>query len=210
MTPKIKLSFKAGFQVGSVKEFETDNLTIGRDPENLLTIDDIEVSRKHAGISFLNQEFFLEDFQSTNGTFLNGKKIKKPEKLESGDLITFGETVVLEFSFNPQNISEFNTIDDNTFIFDYPDAVMKPDEFMKEPDEFVKEPNVKAVDEYIKISQDKQSVLNKLPAWLIILIIALAFLVIFCFIPFIVIEVTNQWCNLFSGFFNAISTGACP
>lgn len=203
MTPKIKLSFKAGFQVGSVKEFDTDNLTIGRDPENLLVIDGIEVSRKHASISYFNREFFIEDFRSTNGTFLNGRKIKKPERLESGDLITLGETVVLEISFIPQNMSEFDTVDDNTFIFDYPDAIMRPDEMAEEPNE-------KVVDQSINISQNKQSVLNKLPTWLIILIIALAFLVIFCFIPFIVIEVTNQWCNLFSGFFNAISHGACP
>ena len=52
--------------------------------------------------------------------------------------------------------------------------------------------------------------LNRLPSWLIILVIALAFLVFFCFIPFIIIEVSNQWCNLFSGFFNALSPGACP
>ncbi len=49
-----------------------------------------------------------------------------------------------------------------------------------------------------------------LPSWLIVTLIALIFIVIFCVIPLIIIEVSNQWCNLFSGFFNAISPGICP
>jgi ABC-2 type transport system permease protein len=46
--------------------------------------------------------------------------------------------------------------------------------------------------------------------WVVILLAALAFIVIFCVLPLVVIDVTDQWCNLFAGFFNSISTGACP
>jgi hypothetical protein len=46
--------------------------------------------------------------------------------------------------------------------------------------------------------------------WIVILLAALAFIVIFCVLPLVVIDVTDQWCNLFTGFFNSISTGACP
>jgi ABC-2 type transport system permease protein len=46
--------------------------------------------------------------------------------------------------------------------------------------------------------------------WVVILLAALAFMVIFCVLPLIVIEVTDQWCNFFSGIFNSISPGVCP
>jgi len=46
--------------------------------------------------------------------------------------------------------------------------------------------------------------------WVVILLAALAFIVIFCVLPLIVIEVTDQWCNLFAGIFNSISPGVCP
>jgi hypothetical protein len=51
---------------------------------------------------------------------------------------------------------------------------------------------------------------STLPTWALVLFIAIGFIILFCLIPFVVIEVTNQWCNLFSGFFNAISPGICP
>lgn len=51
---------------------------------------------------------------------------------------------------------------------------------------------------------------QKKPTWVVILLAALAFIVIFCVIPLIIIEATNQWCNLFAGFFNSMSPGVCP
>ena len=46
--------------------------------------------------------------------------------------------------------------------------------------------------------------------WVFILLAALAFIVIFCVIPLVVIEFTDQWCNMFAGIFNSISPGVCP
>lgn len=50
----------------------------------------------------------------------------------------------------------------------------------------------------------------QLPAWLIVSILAIFFLILFCVIPFLFIDIFNQWCNLFPGFFNAMSPGICP
>jgi hypothetical protein len=50
----------------------------------------------------------------------------------------------------------------------------------------------------------------RLPAWLIVSILSISLLVIFCLIPFLLIDTFNQWCNLFPGFFNAMSPGICP
>jgi hypothetical protein len=51
--------------------------------------------------------------------------------------------------------------------------------------------------------------IKKFPPWVVVTLIALIFLVLFCIIPLIIIELSNQWCNLFSGFFNAITPGIC-
>jgi hypothetical protein len=51
--------------------------------------------------------------------------------------------------------------------------------------------------------------INDLPSWVVVTLIALFFLALFCVIPLIIIEISNQWCNLFSGFFNAITPGIC-
>ena len=51
---------------------------------------------------------------------------------------------------------------------------------------------------------------QKKPAWLVIGLVALAFTVIFCCISLVVIDIADQWCNLFAGIFNSISSGTCP
>jgi pSer/pThr/pTyr-binding forkhead associated (FHA) protein len=50
-------------------------ITIGRDPENSISLDDVMVSRKHAVIQKVKDDYFIEDLGSTNGTFLNGQPV---------------------------------------------------------------------------------------------------------------------------------------
>lgn len=204
MASNIKLTVRAGFKTGLEKEFETDLLTIGRDPKNLMVIDDIEVSRNHAIIRRMVDGFYVEDLNSTNGTFLNGRSVNKPEKIENGDLITLGESVVLVLSIPTEITSEEEILPEESLVLDYSDATIERDGLPKEK---VEEPEKKPI---VMVDNKKLNLLERFPTWVIILIVAFAFLVIFCFIPFIVIELTNQWCNLFSGFFNVLSPGACP
>jgi len=63
--------------------------TIGRKPNNNITIDDLSVSDKHAHVITIVKDSFLEDLGSTNGTYVNGKQVRK-HILEPGDTITFG------------------------------------------------------------------------------------------------------------------------
>lgn len=51
---------------------------------------------------------------------------------------------------------------------------------------------------------------KKKSGWLIALLIVIGILVVFCLIPWIIIEVTNSYCALFPGIFNSIQPGACP
>lgn len=64
--------------------------TVGRSESNEVTIDDPNVSRRHARISREDRGFVVEDLGSTNGTLLGGAPIDR-ERIEDGDELTFGQ-----------------------------------------------------------------------------------------------------------------------
>jgi hypothetical protein len=69
-----------------------DGITMGRSPTADIQIDDPFASSAHARI-FLRGEFmYIEDMGSTNGTFLNGRQLRKPEQLKVADTIRIGDT----------------------------------------------------------------------------------------------------------------------
>lgn len=64
-------------------------LTLGRTPPNDIVISHPKVSRNHAMIRMLEAgEYYLVDVGSTNGTFLNGKRVVTPVQLKEGDVIS--------------------------------------------------------------------------------------------------------------------------
>lgn len=67
-------------------------LNIGRDAGNDLVLDDPAVSGFHAGIFFDNGRVELVDLGSTNGTFINGRKLSGRAELKAWDLVRFGST----------------------------------------------------------------------------------------------------------------------
>ncbi len=66
-----------------------ERYTIGRLPDNDIRIDNVAVSGHHALIINILNDSFLEDLNSTNGTYVNGKIVKK-HALQHGDVITVG------------------------------------------------------------------------------------------------------------------------
>jgi pSer/pThr/pTyr-binding forkhead associated (FHA) protein len=67
-----------------------DRTTLGRRPYNDIVIDNLAVSGEHAVLQMTGGEVFLEDLNSTNGTYINGKAIKK-QQLQNGDSIEVGK-----------------------------------------------------------------------------------------------------------------------
>ncbi|MBP5751899.1 MAG: FHA domain-containing protein [Treponema sp.] len=67
-------------------------ITIGRDYDNEVVIDNKLASRHHCSIQKIRDEYFLKDENSTNGTFLNDHRIPSDKyvKLATGDKITVG------------------------------------------------------------------------------------------------------------------------
>jgi pSer/pThr/pTyr-binding forkhead associated (FHA) protein len=76
----------------SLGEFSLDKerTTIGRRPANDIHIDNLAVSGDHAVITTIGNDSFLEDLDSTNGTMVNKKPVKK-HVLHHGDVIEFGK-----------------------------------------------------------------------------------------------------------------------
>jgi len=97
MTSSIKLIVKTGDEINKSFDLIKDKNIVGRDPESDIVIDGIEISRNHLVITKKGETFQIEDLNSTNGTFLNGKKLKKLTDIKNGDLISLGENHVLEF-----------------------------------------------------------------------------------------------------------------
>ncbi|HJZ87130.1 MAG TPA: GGDEF domain-containing protein [Polyangia bacterium] len=71
-------------------------VTIGRDPQNEMPLQDVGISRRHARV-FRDEKvgrYLVEDLGSTNGTRLNGARLHKPTALTEADKIIVGSTVV--------------------------------------------------------------------------------------------------------------------
>jgi FHA domain len=76
-------------QVMAEYNMNKERYTVGRLPDNDIRIDNPAVSGHHSLIINILNDSFLEDLNSTNGTYVNGKLIKK-HALQHGDVITAG------------------------------------------------------------------------------------------------------------------------
>jgi pSer/pThr/pTyr-binding forkhead associated (FHA) protein len=67
-----------------------DRTTLGRRPYNDIVIDNLAVSGEHAVLQLSGNEVYLEDLNSTNGTYVNGKAVKK-QLLQNNDTVEIGK-----------------------------------------------------------------------------------------------------------------------
>ncbi|MDR2834624.1 MAG: FHA domain-containing protein [Bacteroidales bacterium] len=73
--------------------FHEKNISVGRDSSNDVVINDSKVSRNHLTMSMNNSgQVFLTDLNTSNGTFVNGKKIYSQVKLNPNDIVRIGDT----------------------------------------------------------------------------------------------------------------------
>lgn len=105
-----------------------NEITVGRDPQCELTLNDHSVSRQHAKIIVKWGSHVIQDLQSKNGTYVNGEKIADETTLADGDEIVFGS--IKAIFKNPQE-------------FDF-DAISKSIQEQKPKDEAVTPPETQA------------------------------------------------------------------
>jgi pSer/pThr/pTyr-binding forkhead associated (FHA) protein len=81
---------------GSTFSLAGDLIRIGREPDNDVVIDDDEVSEHHCQIVREGEDLYLEDLNSSNGTFANGGVLADRLRLSVGDVVTIG-SVLFQF-----------------------------------------------------------------------------------------------------------------
>jgi pSer/pThr/pTyr-binding forkhead associated (FHA) protein len=92
MPTRIVVLDEAGGKLGTHRLAQT--LQIGRDSSCDITLSDTYVSQQHARITNRNGSWVIEDLGSTNGTYLNQRKVTVPTELAPGDSIRIGKTVL--------------------------------------------------------------------------------------------------------------------
>ncbi|HEY2250728.1 MAG TPA: EAL domain-containing protein [Planctomycetaceae bacterium] len=80
----------------------TQPFTVGRDWDNALQLADATISRRHAELLLVDNDLFVRDISSRNGTFLNGHRISRFEKLLGGDRLQFGTAA---FTVRPPRVT---------------------------------------------------------------------------------------------------------
>lgn len=80
-------------QEGTVIALDSEPLTVGRGSRNTLRLEGDEyASSWHARVEPRGDGVWVEDIGSTNGTFVNGKQVEAPRRLQPGDLVRVGST----------------------------------------------------------------------------------------------------------------------
>jgi diguanylate cyclase (GGDEF)-like protein len=82
---------------GQVHALDGESFTVGRHPDNSACIDDQGMSRHHAHIVKKGRKYWIEDLGSSNGTYINGRRVTNAE-LSNGDTLQFGPRVSFRLS----------------------------------------------------------------------------------------------------------------
>jgi len=98
MTPQTyQLVMRAGPNPGKVFALDRSDISIGRGVNNTFVINDAEISRNHVRFTKGDTDYLIEDLGSTNGTFINGRRISGQQTLKSGDSLQLGENVIVSY-----------------------------------------------------------------------------------------------------------------
>jgi hypothetical protein len=121
-----QLTMRSGPTPGKSFELAGDEIKIGRDPGNDISIKDPEISRVHARLLAQAEGYVIEDLGSTNGTFVNGQRLIGPHLLKPGELVLFAENVSYAFE-------EYIPEQDATMISEPAAAPLPPTEIDETP-----------------------------------------------------------------------------
>jgi predicted component of type VI protein secretion system len=123
-TSAFRLIVRRGKSPKTEYDLSEQAVILGREPINDIMLQELEISRRHASITFADGRYTIEDLNSTNGTFVNGRKISTPVALREGDLIDLGDTVSLAFQ-GPVKATEATLVESDPAIVDQPTVQKK-------------------------------------------------------------------------------------
>ncbi len=137
-----KLILKFNNEIIDHIELEQGDMKIGRKSSSEICIDNLAVSGEHANIFTIGEDSFVQDLGSTNGTFVNNKKITK-HHLHNGDVINVGKHAMVYFA--EETAGEENTEDFAKTV------IISPTSSAESPDA----PTINQADETLSMQSDK-------------------------------------------------------
>ncbi|RDH85716.1 MAG: hypothetical protein DIZ80_01965 [endosymbiont of Galathealinum brachiosum] len=126
----IQICFNGG--VENELQLDKETMTIGRKSDNDIHLDNLAVSGHHAKILTILNDSFIEDMNSTNGTYLNGSLVKK-SALSDGDVVKIGKHEIKYINENASSGDDF----EKTMIINPDSDGMQETEGSKEIDKSV-------------------------------------------------------------------------
>ncbi len=125
-----QLVVQTGPQTGEVYNLTQDLVIVGRDPVSDIPVNDPEVSRQHARLTRSGSGYMIQDMGSTNGTFLDGKRLSGEQvPVAAGQMIAVGSNITLLFMAVPANAAMPAAVaaPDSGTVLALPDTDMVPD-----------------------------------------------------------------------------------
>lgn len=95
MPQSFQFIVRNGPEPGKVISLTRPEMVIGRDPTADIPLPDAEVSRRHARVYLQGGGYWIEDFGSTNGTFVNDRRLVGPHALADGEILQLGNNISL-------------------------------------------------------------------------------------------------------------------
>lgn len=205
MEAAYRLVMRTGPTVGMAYPLDKSEMFIGRDLSNAISINDPEISRRHARIFRQGNNFVIEDLGSTNGTLVNGQRLKGPYELRPGELIVFGEQVSLIFegaaADEDATVASGSAMPE-THVAQYPVDQEPQPEPISQPGYTGQIPEQQ---EYYDEPEKK-----KFPIAIVIIVAIILLIICACVIGLYYIDANDLWCDLLGFAFNAINAGSCP
>ena len=88
-----KLVIIEGEKTGQMVRLERREITLGRSPDSDLIVDDEYASTHHAKLILINNDWLIQDLNSTNGTYLDGSRVGTPAVVKLNTPVRVGKTV---------------------------------------------------------------------------------------------------------------------
>jgi len=208
MAPSYRLVLRSGKAEGTTFALEKNEIFLGRDAANDISINDPEISRRHVRIFLQGPNYIIEDLGSTNGTSVNGQRLMGPYLLHPGEMITFGEHVNLLYEMVPSG--DATVVSSGAFRQPVVSQAVAPappayGSSTPQPAPYVSPPPVYAG--HVPAQPEYDEPKKKFPIWLIILLILILVVICACgllayFMP------ESWWCAFLGGW--VFGPDVCP
>jgi hypothetical protein len=206
MAAQFQFVIRSGPETGKIYPLEGPEIIVGRDASNSVAINDAEVSRIHAKVSLHGSAYTIQDLGSTNGTFINGQRIKSTQVLNPGDTVSFGENIVMmyEAAYDPNATVASGQAPKTVAPARKPSPTPAPIPAPAPVQAYSGQ--VPAGPVPVAVSPVKK---KRFPIWLIIVIV---FLLVICACVgfFVIIDQFSLWCNVLPFMVPLITGGTCP